>query len=235
HRETFGDLLLYAEPEEVPAVVQRLLADPVAYRERVEHQLRVVAERYSRASFTQHVEGLVGPPTPEEDEADAPTTGDPAPDVPAVPVVVTVAPTGDPRLPLEVAVDGPAHPDPRLVARTMPLRRPADGERADALAAVGSPEAVQAALGAHAAATASGAGEQAALEAAQRVPGTRAVVLLRDGEVAALVPRGTTTEVDGRTVALQLPTGPLASGLVWRALAPSPQRVSVLAPPQEAA
>ncbi|MFC0358439.1 glycosyltransferase [Kytococcus schroeteri] len=247
HRETFGDLLLYAEPDEVPAVVQRLLADPVAYRERVEHQLRVVAERYSRASFTQHVEGLVGPPTPEGPDVaagaeaadrpapDAPTTGDPAPDVPAVPVVVTVAPTGDPRLPLEVAVDGPAHPDPRLVARTMPLRRPADGERADALAAVGSPEAVQAALGAHAAATASGAGEQAALEAAQRVPGTRAVVLLRDGEVAALVPRGTTTEVDGRTVALQLPTGPLASGLVWRALAPSPQRVSVLAPPQEAA
>ena len=67
------------------------------------------------------------------------------------------------------------------------------------------------------------------------MPGTRAVVLLRDGEVAALVPRGTTTEVDGRTVALQLPTGPLASGLVWRALAPSPRRVSVLAPPQEAA
>ncbi|WP_181443201.1 hypothetical protein, partial [Kytococcus schroeteri] len=73
-----------------------------------------------------------------------------------------------------------------------------------------------------------------------RVPGTRwaasrAACSPAPDAVAALVPRGTTTEVDGRTVALQLPTGPLASGLVWRALAPSPQRVSVLAPPQEAA
>ena len=113
------------------------------------------------------------------------------------------------------------------VTQVLPLRRPADGERADALAAVGPEAAVQAALTAHLDALDAGHGEQAALEAAHRIDGLRALVLLRDGEIACLVPQGTTSHPQGRETRLELPAGPPTTGLVWRTAQPAPGRVTV--------
>ena len=92
--------------------------------------------------------------------------------------------------------------------------------------------AVQAALTAHLDALDAGHGEQAALEAAHRIDGLRALVLLRDGEVACLVPQGTTSHPQGRETRLELPAGPATTGLVWRTVQPAPGRVTVAPRPQ---
>ena len=226
HRDTFGDLLLYAEPHEVPQVVHELLTVPGLYRQRVEHQLAVVAERYSREAFAAHVDELRDEAAPEagtgagSDPADA--------GAPQEPLSLTVRTTDDPRLPLAVELGAGAG----AVTRVLPLRRPADGERADALAAVGSEAAVQAALTAHLDALAAGHGERAALEAAHRIDGLRALVLLRDGEIACLVPQGTTSHPQGWETRLELPAGPPTTGLVWRTAQPAPGRVTVAPRPQ---
>ncbi|WP_462418715.1 glycosyltransferase [Kytococcus sp. Marseille-QA3725] len=228
HRDTFGDLLLYAEPEEIPAVVRGLLADPTAYRERVEHQLRAVAERYSRESFTQHVETLVGEATAEPAPPGGEASTDELPE--DGPVTLEVTPSTNPRRPLTVTLTGAGTTEVQLV----PLRRPADGEHADALAVVGRPTTVRTALDRYARALATDGSERAALEAVHATPGVRGVVLLRDGECAALVPEGTRSAVEGTTVHLDLPAGPLDHGLVWRTTRPTPQRVSVRPAPRAA-
>lgn len=254
HRDTFGDLLLYAEPHDVPAVVDRLLTDPEFYAARVAHQIQAVAERYSHASFAQklsaYLRGDGNLPDPREPgaEVDSPPTdclrtGWERAER-ATPTTVTVHTTGDPREPLTVEVHTTG-PEVGQVALTMPLRRPADAERADALAAVGSGTAVRATLTAFADATAAGEGEREALEAAHRAllqHAGRALVLLRDGEAAAIVPPGTRIDPPRqgatgagavhRPVRLHLPTGPATGGLAWRLSDPEPARVT-LAVPQE--
>ncbi|SNC65369.1 Glycosyltransferase involved in cell wall bisynthesis [Kytococcus aerolatus] len=222
HRPTFGDLFLYAEPHEMPAVVRRLLADPGLHRSRVEHQLAVVRERYSHASFVERVRSLL-PRTPAG--TDDPGAVDDAVD--PSPVELRVAPTGAAGRPLE-----PTVLTGDLTCATVPLRRPADAERADALVAVGGPRAVQAALGAHADHLAAGRDEQEALAAAHRTPGVRALLLARDGELVALVPPATTWRaLPGRAVHLTLPPAAPTEALVWRLADPAPAPVTVPAAP----
>ncbi|WP_130011817.1 glycosyltransferase [Serinicoccus sediminis] len=55
HRPTFGDLLDYAVPGEAQALVARYVADPDAYRERVERTTALVRERYGHEGFVERL------------------------------------------------------------------------------------------------------------------------------------------------------------------------------------
>ena len=221
HEDTFGDLLMYAQPHEIPTVVGRLLTDPDLYRKRVEHQLARVAERYSRQSFATHLADHTGD---HRFPGGSGATGATRAHRPTAPIEVLVDARRDGAgTPLRVDLEGAAD----ATATVMPVRRPADAEHADALAAIGPQESVLAALTAYSEALATGRGERAALESAQTTPGLRGLVLLRDGEVACLVPLDTTWEVLGRSVRLTLPASAPADGLLWRAAEPAPARVTV--------
>jgi glycosyltransferase involved in cell wall biosynthesis len=57
----FGDAALYADEEEAAGVVQRLYADPEAFRRQADLAMRRTRERFSHASYRTLVKGLVGP------------------------------------------------------------------------------------------------------------------------------------------------------------------------------
>ena len=131
HRDTFGDVVLYAEPDEAVALVGRLAADPDAYAAQTALSRRRVSERFGYAGFAARIRALAGGT-----------------------VAVSPPPSGrgwavrlstDPQ-PLPVH-DGSAHQITSLAVRT-----PADGARADRLDLVhprsARPDAVRAALGA---------------------------------------------------------------------------------------
>ncbi len=63
HRDTFGDAVLYAEPDEVVPLVSRLAADPDQYRQQVALSLRRVAERFGYQGFATRMRMLAGQPT----------------------------------------------------------------------------------------------------------------------------------------------------------------------------
>lgn len=58
HRDTFGDTVLYAEPDEVGPLVARLAADPTGYAEQVRWSRRRVTERFGYARFADRVLAL---------------------------------------------------------------------------------------------------------------------------------------------------------------------------------
>lgn len=61
-QETYGDAAVYATPAEVRAVVARLSADPLAYREQSERGRRFVADRHGHAQHRDRLVELVGAP-----------------------------------------------------------------------------------------------------------------------------------------------------------------------------
>ncbi|SEE98301.1 glycosyltransferase [Ruania alba] len=58
HQPTFGDAVLYAEPEEAVALTRRYLADPELYAEQVQRSRALVDERFSHASFVARLREL---------------------------------------------------------------------------------------------------------------------------------------------------------------------------------
>ena len=62
HRDTFGDAVLYAEPDEAVALVRRLAADPGAYAAQVALSHRRVRERFGSSRFTAQLRALAGAP-----------------------------------------------------------------------------------------------------------------------------------------------------------------------------
>lgn len=234
HRENFGDLLMYAEPQDMPAVVADLLTDPERYARQRAHQLQGVQERYSRQSFVAHVEAMSSTATPPTAEA----TGDDTPDRPSPPARIRV--TSHPgrhglRCPMSLQTRAPDADTPTGAHQVLALRRPADAEAADAVGAVGGEQAVARALDVIDRALDAGASERAALEQAAAVAGITALLLSRDAQVAALVPDGTQWSVGPSsagghpTVDLVCPAGPPTSGLVWDRADPVPERVTVAA------
>ncbi|WP_151523736.1 glycosyltransferase [Serinicoccus kebangsaanensis] len=120
HRETFGDALDYARPEEVDELLARYAADPEAYADRVRRTEQAVRERFSRGTFVERVRAELRPAGPAREDP-VPATdswvlrpGRPGPDG-----------TGPD------AVEGAG-----LEVVAVPMRSPADGERADRLTLV---------------------------------------------------------------------------------------------------
>jgi hypothetical protein len=100
HAATFGDACLYAEPAGVRPLLDRLVADPAAYRTQVERAHRHIERHFSTASFADRVRAI-------QDEIAATTLPEPH---------VT-------------------HSNQAPGWVTIAVRRPADGESADGLAA----------------------------------------------------------------------------------------------------
>lgn len=55
HRSTFGDAVDYAYPGKAQALVERYVANPEAYAERVERSLQLARLRYGRSGFAQRL------------------------------------------------------------------------------------------------------------------------------------------------------------------------------------
>lgn len=108
HAATFGESCLYAEPAEVPALLDRLVADPPAYRAQVIRAHTWIEEHFSTASFAERVRGIRADIATDRGAASSRRAGaaDPGAEVPAAPGWVTIT-----------------------------TRRPGDGEAADELAA----------------------------------------------------------------------------------------------------
>lgn len=113
HRDTFGDTVLYAEPDEAVALVDRLVADPAAYTAQVELSRRRVAERFGFAGFAAQMRALAG------EGVAAP----PAPGGPGWAVQVST----DPHEPI------PAHDGATQQVTSLAVRTSADGQRAGRL------------------------------------------------------------------------------------------------------
>lgn len=120
HRVVFGDTVDYAAPGQAQALIASYVADPVAYRERVERSRQLVAERFGHAGFAQRISALTEPAT---EWADTDQDVGPAQDV--EPVQLTVRPTGNRASPLEVTT----YAD--VATLSVPLRAQSDGARAD--------------------------------------------------------------------------------------------------------
>ena len=212
HEPVFGELLDYAEPAGVRAVVESYVRDPQRYAARVAEVQRLVAERFSHASFVERLAGLPGVGEAWAARRAARERGvSPAPDGtgvgpgvgaglgPAVgaPIEVDVGPTGDPRLPISVTMPSAAV-SPACAVHSVPLRSAADAGRADQLVLLHTEPWSQASrerLGA-ALATPAEADLDDAVGAALR--GDREValaLLVRDGEVRVLPTAGAV--VDG--------------------------------------
>src|SRR5699024_3757583 len=58
HRDTFGDTVLYAEPDEVVPLVSQLAADPARYRAQVAVSLRRVRELFGYQGFAARMHAL---------------------------------------------------------------------------------------------------------------------------------------------------------------------------------
>src|SRR5699024_9022540 len=125
HEENFGDALLYAEPEDVRAVVMDHLQDPGRFRAQVELSRRRVEERWSHGAFRAHIraelDGLPAEPQPVV-HALTPPAGQ-----------LTVA-RPQARGPVELRSSST-----ELTGLVVPLRRPADGQSADYLVVVHHP------------------------------------------------------------------------------------------------
>ncbi|WP_222847986.1 glycosyltransferase [Ruania zhangjianzhongii] len=130
HRDTFGDAVLYAEPDEAVALVDRLVADPAAYAAQVELSRRRVSEQFGYAGFATRMRSLAG-------ESAAASRLPRGPEW-----AVQVAP--DRHLPL------PAHDGVAERVMSVAVRTLADGQRAGRLDLVhprsAPPAEVQAAL-----------------------------------------------------------------------------------------
>lgn len=59
HRETFGEVLDYAEPGAAQALIDGYVQDPEAYRLRVERTALLVRERYGHGSFVERLRPLL--------------------------------------------------------------------------------------------------------------------------------------------------------------------------------
>src|SRR5699024_9826464 len=134
HERVFGDLLDYAEPAGSRAVIESYLADPQRYAARVAQVQRLVAERYSHASFVRRLASLPG--VGEGWRPSVPGTSAPASASASVApwsgeAVVEVLGTGEPSLPAAVVVT-PVAGEP-LAVHTTALRAAADAGRADQL------------------------------------------------------------------------------------------------------
>ena len=131
HRDTFGDAVLYAEPDEAVALVGRLAMDPDAYTSQAEFSRRRVSERFGHSEFAAQVRALAG--------------GSVAVSPPSSRTGWTVRLSTDPQ-PL------PVHDGAAEQVTSVAVRTPADGQRADRLDLVHPRSArageVQAALGA---------------------------------------------------------------------------------------
>lgn len=123
HRDTFGDAVLYAEPDEVVALVDRLATDPAAYAAQVELSRRRVAERFGYAGFAARMRALAGEVT----------TAPPPPSGPDWAVHLCT----DPHLPV------PAHDGAAQQVTTLTVRTAADGQRGDRLHVVHPRSATQ--------------------------------------------------------------------------------------------
>ena len=113
HRDTFGDTVLYAEPDEVVALVHRWVADPAAYATQVEHSRRRVAERFGYTRFTAQIRSLPGEHPPASEPPHGPGWW--------------VRRSSDPHEPL------PEHDGATQQVISLTVRTPADGQRGDRL------------------------------------------------------------------------------------------------------
>lgn len=123
HRDTFGDAVLYAEPDEVVACVDRLGTDRAAYAAQVELSRRRVAERFGYAGFAARMRALAG----------AATVAPPPPSGPDWAVYLCT----DPHRPI------PAHDGAAQQVTTVTVRTAADGQRGDRLHVVHPRSAAQ--------------------------------------------------------------------------------------------
>lgn len=173
HEPVFGELLDYAEPAGVRAVVESYVRDPQRYAARVAQVQRLVAERYSHASFVERLASLpgVGEAWAARRAGLAEATED-----------------ASGQLAGPAAHQGPAGAGP--TAHTVLLRSAADAARADQLVLLhteplspASRERLGAAL-----ATPAEAAVDAAVEAAvARCPEVVGMLLRRDGQVVRSV------------------------------------------------
>lgn len=121
HEPTFGDALLYAEPAEAVALVERLVADPAAVARQRETTRRRVEERWSHLTFARRIVAELAEVRQRGDRAEG-----------------AVLPAGEVRL----ARAGGARPlvaqvhAGEVAVRSAPLRRDADAELSDAVAVV---------------------------------------------------------------------------------------------------
>ena len=113
HRDTFGDLVLYAEPDEAVGLVGRLAADPGAYAAQAELTRQRVTERFGYSGFTAQLRALAG--------------GD----------VAAPPPPSGPQWAVRLSADAhqplPAHDGVVQQVTSLPVRTPADGQRAGRL------------------------------------------------------------------------------------------------------
>ncbi|WP_256842728.1 glycosyltransferase [Ornithinimicrobium cryptoxanthini] len=128
HRVVFGDTVDYATPGQAQALIAGYVADPAAYRERVERSRLLVAERFGHAGFAQRIRALTGPAA---DGGGAGQDMEPVQDMD--PVQLSVRPTGDPASPIEVGTDA------AVATLSVPLRSQSDGARADQLVVLHAP------------------------------------------------------------------------------------------------
>lgn len=181
HRPTFGDALDYAEPGEAQALVERYVADPQAYADRVERTLAAVHERFSATAFVTRVRELI-----EQQDRPAATPSPAGGGSPAAPgeVVLTLHPGAGVSHALPTDTVHAAGVD--LVQ--VPLRSAADAERAESITVLHA-QVPEGELGpwlrAHLTGWSSPSWSPAALLGAAPA-GVLAVLLRRDGETHAL-------------------------------------------------
>ncbi|WP_289018678.1 glycosyltransferase family 2 protein [uncultured Ornithinimicrobium sp.] len=188
HERVFGDLLDYAEPAGSRAVIESYVADPQRYAARVAQVQRLVAERYSHASFVRRLASLPGvgegwqrssPGTPASVSVSAALWSGEA--------VVEVLGTGEPSLPAAVVATTVAG-EP-LAVHTTALRAAADAGRADQLVLLHRRElaaATRTRLSAALAVPAEADVDDAVLSAVADSPDVALVLLVRDGWMRAV-------------------------------------------------
>ncbi|WP_134774615.1 glycosyltransferase family 2 protein [Ornithinimicrobium flavum] len=228
HERVFGDLLDYAEPTGSRAVIGSYLADPQRYAARVAQMQRLVAERYSHASFLRRLGPAPGAgPGQDGRSPSGSSSAGPGPVTPwSGEAEVEVLPTGDPRLPAAVVVT-PVVGDPPAV-HTTALRSAADAGRADQLVLLhrrALSAGTRARLAAALAVPADGDVDDALVGAVGACPDVVLLLLVRDGWVRAVSGEGVDVGTpDGGTTPAgraELDGWPLAAGpVVLRLSAP---------------
>jgi len=190
HRVVFGDTVDYAAPGEAQALIAGYVADPVAYRERVERSRRLVAQRFGHAGFAERIRALTEPATDAVGAEDDDAVGA---EQDREPVRLTVRPTGDPASPIEVSTDA------AVAQLSVPLRAQSDGARADQVVVLHAPgDAATSATRDWLRAELTGPVAEGVgwVDLAAPPQAVRAVVMVREGLVRGAL-RGPAEETDG--------------------------------------
>ena len=94
-RALFGDAAVYAQPHEVPDLVQSYRASPKRFREQIERGWQAVRARFSHDAYVRRLQALIGPPGPAMASMPQALTGPSGPTVASMPRAI-------PRPPLRV-------------------------------------------------------------------------------------------------------------------------------------